>query len=352
MSGNSAVAHINLGAIKHNFNFARSIATDAKFMAIIKADAYGHGDFRVADALSNAEAFGVARLTEAVRLREAGIKTPITLLEGVLDQTELTIANELGLDLVVCADYQVELMSNAPTQGVWIKVDTGMHRLGIPPSDVPSSLARLKPHRLLGIMSHLADADAGEDAMIDAQLEEFDRVTRDIDAPSSLANSAGLLAHKRTHRHWIRPGLMLYGASPFVDLMPRLELKAAMTLTAPIIAIRQLTRGESVGYGSIWTARIDCRVATIALGYADGYPREASMNTPVLVNGQRRKLAGRVSMDMITVALDSGDVVNVGDRVELWGPNLPVEEIAGHAGTVPYTLLCGVSSRVPRHYID
>ncbi len=320
-------------------------------MAVIKADAYGHGLVQVGMTLESADALGVARLGEAVQLREAGITKPITVLEGVLDASELVVAKKFNLDLVVHSDYQLSLLETESGLRLWLKLETGMNRLGLPDKEVEAAIFRAGRHEIVGLMGHLANADERRDSAIDAQLEVFEKLVADQDFGKSLANSAAILAHPRTHFAWIRPGLMLYGASPFCDLEPIDSLQPAMKLTAPIIAIKHIEKGSSVGYGSLWVAPKNCFIAVVGIGYGDGYPREVSSCAQVFVNGSRRNLVGRVSMDMMTIELSDKDDLQIGDRVELWGENVPIEEVAKNTGTVPYTLMCGVTTRVPRNYL-
>ena len=319
-------------------------------MAVIKADAYGHGLVPVAEALESADALGVARLAEAVQLREAGVESPITLLEGVLDAAELGVAKQLNLDLVVHSTYQLSFLKAESGLKLWLKLETGMNRLGLPGHEVEAAIAALKGHKILGLMGHLANADSQEDSAIDHQLEMFEKITSGYTFDRGLANSAAILAHPRTHFEWSRPGLMLYGASPLKDLKPIHDLQPAMTLSAPVIAIKLVEKGDSVGYGSLWVAKKRCHIAVVGIGYGDGYPREVSASAQVFIHGARRNLIGRVSMDMMTVELEEGDDTRVGDRVELWGENLPIETVAGYAGTIPYTLMCAVTMRVQREY--
>jgi alanine racemase len=347
-----ATAEIDLAAISNNFSMAQVAAPDCKVMAIVKADAYGHGAVPVARCLESADALGVARIDEAVTLREANIKSPITLLEGLLDSRELEIAKRYGLDLVIHSEYQLAMLTKDTELGLWLKLETGMHRLGLPCELLATSLSRLDGHNILGLMGHLSDADQRQSTVVEDQLQRFLNATESVPYKRSLANSAAILGYPETHVEWVRPGLMLYGATPFTDLAPNASLSAAMSLVAPIIAIKTLQKGDTVGYGSQWMAEKKCRIAVVAIGYADGYPREAAMGTPVLINGKRRRLVGRVSMDMLTVELQDEDNVAIGDGVELWGKNLPIEEISGCAGTIPYTLMCAVSRRVPREYIE
>ncbi len=323
-------------------------------MAILKADAYGHGAVPVARALDAADAFGVARLSEGVALRDSGIRQPICLLQGIHTEQERQTALAAALELVVHADHQLELLARAKDcHRVWIKVDTGMGRLGFPPAGLASVVQQLHQHSLVGVMTHLANADATDKTRTEAQLDIalnkqfFNKKLR----ITSIGNSAGIINYPRARSDWIRPGIMLCGASPFQHPAPLETLQPAMTLSAPVIAIQSVAAGCSVGYGGLWTADQDTQVAVLALGYADGYPREIKPGTPVLLGPGKRPIAGRVSMDMISVRLEPGDRVQVGDRAILWGEGLPIEIIADCAGTIPYRLLTGVSARVERDWV-
>ena len=355
MVSRQATAHIDLDAVAHNFSYVSQLAPSSQIMAIIKADAYGHGAIRVAKKLKDADAFGVARVSEAVKLREAGIGTPICLLEGVMDKEELTIAGIYELQVVVHSEYQLDLMAaQSARRSIWLKVDSGMGRLGIRIEDLPNALKKLGRKKLLGLMTHLANAGETNKTRTESQIDRIKEIAARLPFTGadvlSIANSAGIIQDAGSRTQWVRPGLMLYGASPLDSLQTVDELHPAMSFSAPVISIRQVKQGESVGYGSIWTAEKDSRVAVIAVGYADGYPRETRQGTPVLINGNRRGLVGRVSMDMICVRLEDEDQVAPGDRAVLWGEGLPVEEIAGCAGTIAYTLLSGVAPRVSRVY--
>ena len=355
MNSRQATAFIDLDAVALNLERVRASAPSSKVMAVVKADAYGHGAVPVAKALSGADAFGVARVSEAMKLREAGIGQPVCLLEGVLDREELNLASVFELQVVVHSDYQLELMERAGARRpVWLKIDTGMGRLGYSLQAARSAVARLGHQSLQGLMTHLACAGNPQSGKTEIQIKEIRQLSKDLKEPRactlSIANSAAILGMPASLADWVRPGLMLYGASPFDDLQPRDDLYPAMTFSAPTIAIQKLKRGDTTGYGGIYTASEDIRVAVVAVGYADGYPREIAQGAPVLIHGQRRKLVGHVSMDMICVRLEDEDIVHPGDRVILWGEGLAVEEIARLSNTVPYTLLTGVSSRVRRHH--
>lgn len=355
MSSRQAHAHIDLDAIAHNFGLVTEKFPDSKVMAVIKADAYGHGAVKVAQKLKQADAFAVARVSEAVKLREAGVGQPICLLEGVMDAEDINYASMYEFQVVIHSEYQLDLLQHAGAlRQVWLKVDTGMGRLGIRMEELPHILSRLGKQKLLGLMTHLSDASNPASPKTREQLERIHALSAQAGLPAlrvlNVANSAGIIAHPATATQWVRPGLMLYGASPMDNGLPIDALFPAMTFFAPVIAVKTVKQGESVGYGGIWTAERDTRIAVIAAGYADGYPRETRPGTPVLIHGVRRPLIGRVSMDMICVALEPEDAVDAGDNAVLWGEGLPVEEIAGHAGTIAYTLLSGVSSRVGRIY--
>lgn len=346
-----ATVTIDLDAVEQNFALVRETTPRAKIMAIIKADAYGHGAIAVAKKLKDADAFGVSRVSEAVKLREAGVGEPICLLEGVLDKDELNLASVYELQVVVHSQYQLDLMQrHGARRQVWLKVDTGMHRLGFP-IDAAEKITRDPSARsLLGFMTHLANASDPRSEQLQEQLAQVEllRAMPGVKGRLSLHNSAGILSLPRIEADWVRPGLMLYGASPMDDLTPRSGLHPAMTFTAPVIAVNHLKAGDSVGYGSLWTADSDTDVAVIAAGYADGYPREVSPETPVLIGDEMMTLVGRVSMDMICVRLPKSHHVAPGDRATLWGGALPIEKIAASANTIAYTLMTGVSSRVPR----
>tara|TARA_Y100000814_G_scaffold208951_1_gene154701 strand:- start:109 stop:1152 length:1044 start_codon:yes stop_codon:yes gene_type:complete len=341
-------AAIDLNAINSNLSLVRAKAPDSKVMAIIKADAYGHGAVAVAKQISTVDSFGVARINEAEELREAGIETPVVILEGFLDADELKASERLWLDVVVHSEHQVELLRrHSFSGGLWVKVTTGMNRLGFELSDLREVLNKLAGHKIIGIMSHLPSADS-DSILTDQQISTFRETAGTFDLPLSIANSAAILDFPNSHLDWVRPGLMLYGASPIDQL--NTDLRASMTLSAPIIAINKVVPGQSVGYGGTWVAQRDCLVAVLAAGYADGYPREIA-NGSVVLGGARRDILGRVSMDMICIELDESDDVTVGDQAILWGAGLPIEEVATTAGTIPYTLMCGVAKRVRRNYL-
>ena len=350
----AARATVSASALRHNLRRVRELAPGARVMAVIKANGYGHGLVGTARALREADAFAVARMEEAVALREAALDNPVVLLEGVLDAQQLPLASALGLDLVVHSQEQLQMLEAAPLARpvqAWLKIDTGMNRLGFEPAAARDALRRLEqcPGVLPGVrlMTHLASADERDEQVTLRQLQRFDDAVAGLPGERSVANSAGLLWRSDAHADWVRPGIMLYGVSPFADNVgPGLGLQPAMALLSTVIALRCVRRGERVGYGGVWTAREDSRVAIAAIGYGDGYSRHLGSGTPVLVRGQRAPLAGRISMDMIAVDVTRIPAVSVGDEVTLWGEGLPVEELARLAGTIPYELLCGVTQRV------
>ena len=341
-------------ALRSNLRTLRRRASGARVMAVIKANAYGHGLVPTALALPEADAFAVARLGEALALREAGVVQPIVLLEGVFDAAQLAIAARMAFDLVVHHPDQLALLEQQAARDfvVWLKVDTGMNRLGFRAEDAPLALARLKALqpalREIRLLTHLASADESDTTMTERQLARFAPLATSARLVTSIANSAGLLAVPSAHADWVRPGLALYGVSPFADVAAdSFGLVPAMSLETTVIATRRVLEGESVGYGATWRAARDSNVAILAAGYGDGLPRGLPSGTPVEVAGQRAPMVGRVSMDMIAVDVtDIGDAA-VGGRARLWGPGLPVEALAAAARTIPYELLCAVSQRVP-----
>jgi alanine racemase len=348
-------ATIDSSALRHNLNVVRQWAPKARVMAVIKANAYGHGLVAVARALESADAFAVARVDEGLTLRAAGIKTPTVLLEGVFDREQLHAAAAAGFQLVVHVQEQIELLRTAAAGTsfkVWLKLDSGMNRLGFKGEAFVAAHAALSAlgavQSPVNLFTHLASADAPDDSTTADQLARFDAATRFLPGERSIANSAGMLSFSEAQADWVRPGLLLYGVSPIEGAIGAdYGLKPVMTLQAQVIAVKDLSVGERVGYGGRWTAGRPTRLAVAAVGYGDGYPRSLGTGAPVLVNGERAGLVGRVSMDMI--GIDVTDLRRsplLGDPVVLWGEGLPVEEIAVWADTIPYELLCGISQRV------
>ncbi len=352
-----ARAIINLAAFPNNYQVIKRFAPEQKIMPVLKANAYGHGSVEVARVLPEADAFCVAFAIEAEPLRDAGITQPITILQGPQDAEELAMAVELQLDLVIHRLDQVVLLETqtcARPVVVWLKLNTGMQRLGFPVREFTAIYQRLRTSPNVSkvrLLSHLACSDeAGNDFTLQ-QVALFDRTVGDTSAPVSLANSAGIMAWPVTHRNWVRPGIMLYGACPFPDWRERKTgLKPAMTLKTSVISLQELEAGDRVGYGGTWNAKTASRIAIAAIGYADGYPRCLPSGTPVLVNGERAPMVGRVSMDMINIDVTHLGDVQIGDEVTLWGEQLPVEEIAELANTISYELFCSINARVRRTY--
>ncbi len=349
-----ASATIDTAALRHNLRLVRARAKGSRVMAVVKANAYGHGLVPVARALAQADAFAVARVEEGLALRRAGIEQPIVLLEGVFDADQRDAAAAFRFDLVVHSAEQIELLRGAAPASfkVWLKVDTGMNRLGFDPVGVAAARAALGALAALRgpvhSFTHLASADEPGNAATAMQLERFEAATRGISGERSIANSAALLNVPGALADWVRPGLLLYGASPMRGAVGEDHgLRPAMTLRSQVIAVKRIPPGARVGYGGAWVAARPTTLAIAAIGYGDGYPRSVGADATVLARGRRVPLAGRVSMDMLAIdATDLDPVIQVGEPVVLWGPGLPVEAVAATAGAIPYELLCGISQRV------
>ena len=354
-------ALVDSAALRHNLGTIRAYAPGSKVMAVVKANAYGHGLVATALALADADSFAVARLEEGMALRAAGVRAPIALLEGVFSAEQLAEAAHHGFELVVHDPLQLELLEahrGAERFVVWIKIDTGMNRLGFRPEAFSGALARAQslivPALELRVMTHLARADERDAQMTHEQVDVFDRtlaqaaLTGPQRLATSIGNSAGTLGWPKAHGDWVRPGLALYGVSPFAgESAQQHGLRPAMTLETTVLTVRHVKRGESVGYAAAWRAERDSSIAILAAGYGDGLPRHLANGTPVMIGGARYPLVGRVSMDMIAVDVTGAPKIVTGNRAVIWGEGLPVEEIATHADTIPYELLCGVSQRVP-----
>jgi len=346
-------AAFNLAAFRENLAVARARAPRSRVWAVVKANAYGHGLERAVRALEAADGFALLDLDDAVRLRETGVTKPILLLEGAFATDDLHVVAEHGLAIVVHDDEQIAMLEQAglPARvAVFLKLNSGMNRLGFAPDryrQVFERLARSPVVAGITLMTHFADADGRRG--VAEQLRRFEAATAPIEAPRSLANSAALLRFPETHADAVRPGIMLYGCSPFADeSAAALGLKPVMALRSELIAVRTLQPGERVGYGGAFTASAPTRVGVVACGYGDGYPRHAPTGTPVLVNGRRTRVVGTVSMDMLTVDLDALPDAAVGAPVTLWGEGLSCDEVAAAAGTLSYELLCRLAARVPQ----
>ncbi|PTQ89170.1 alanine racemase [Agitococcus lubricus] len=347
---------INRAALLHNLQLVKQYAPHSKVLAMVKANAYGHGALIIAQTLEpHVDALGVAFLAEAVALREAGIRCPIAILEGVFTPEELTQALDLGCYLVVHQAQQLDLLADYQGQhktSIWFKIDSGMHRLGFLPQEAIPAYQRLQTIdcvRELILTSHFACADDLSSDKTREQLAVLDALHLQLHALArSFANSAAILAWPQSHHQWVRPGIMLYGSSPFATQTANdLQLQAVMHFQTKLIAIKHIAAGETVGYGSTWRADRATRLGVIAVGYGDGYPRHIQTGTPVLINGQRAPIVGRVSMDMLTV--DITDIeAEYGDTVILWGDTLSIDEIATYAHTISYELACQITTRVER----
>jgi len=345
-------ATISAAALAHNFMVAKAYAGGAKLWAVIKANAYGHGLERAARALEGADGYAVLDFQEAARLRLAGIRQPILMLEGFFKPGDLPLLNKYSLTPVIHNAEQVEMLRRSELAGeigVYVKVNSGMNRLGFTMDGLRPAYNAIRMHpqvRGVTLMTHFADADGPSG--IKAQLDWFEEITKGLEAPRSLANSAALIRFPETRSGWVRPGIMLYGCSPFAERSAEaLGLKPAMTLTSEIIATQQLAPGERIGYGFSYEAVGELAIGVVACGYADGYPRHAPTGTPVLVNGKRTRTVGRVSMDMICVDITDIPEAYIGTPVTLWGEGLSADEVAASAGTLSYELLTKLTARVP-----
>lgn len=359
--GSTPLCEINLGALRHNFGVVKKSAPQTLVMAVIKANAYGHGIVEIAHELAPlVDALAVARLNEAVMLRRAGINCRIVVLEGHVDEADLLLASQHSLDLTIHHRKQVELLDGAQLEHplvVWLKVDTGMNRLGFMPREAVSIFEVLSSHKNVQgnprLMTHLANADDLADEKTSRQLSVLDGLADELKTTLSIANSAGILGWPKTHADWVRPGLMLYGASPLLGQSANeLDLQPVMTLSASLISIRYCQQGDTVGYGGTFICPDEMPIGVVSIGYGDGYPRQISEQTPVLIRGREAPIVGRVSMDMLTIDLSRVMDASIGDRVTLWGEGLPIERIAESAGNIPYTLMCGVTNRVEKRYIQ
>jgi alanine racemase len=346
---------VDAAALRNNLAVVRRFAPAARVIAAVKANAYGHGLVHAARALADADAFGVARIEEALALRSAGLTQPIVVLEGVFFASQLDVAAANDLQLVVHSFEQIAMLEQRKaTQrfAIWLKVDTGMNRLGFRLEEFGAAHERLRGCAAIGtlrLLTHLACAETIGGAETKLQLERFRTLSEPLRLERSIANSAGIIAWPDAHAEWVRPGLMLYGASPFEERSAAdLGLRPAMTFTTQLIAVRNVAAGEAIGYNGIWRAPRRSRIAVAAVGYGDGYPRCMRAGAPALINGREAPLVGRVSMDM--TMLDATDLPDaaVGDEVTLWGKGLPAERVAPFADTISYELFCRIAERVRR----
>ena len=352
-------AYINLSALTFNLQLVKKIAKNSKIMAVLKANAYGHGLAETVKAIKSAEGIAILTIEEAVKIRKAGFKNTILLLEGLFAAEDIHQVEKLNLNLVLHNDQQIEYLNEVTLKNpidVHLKINTGMNRLGFPPDQVDYLIENLNANpNVSGItlMTHFATADEKEG--ITKQLDCFNRVTNNYNFSSSVANSAALYKFPEARLDWVRPGILLYGASPFDDISAkRIAVKPVMSLISKIIAIQNIKKGQAVGYGNNFIAKADMRIGIVACGYGDGYPRHAKTGTPIFVHNKITKTIGRVSMDMLYVDLSKIDKAVIGSKVEMWGSVISVDEVAKNSGTVGYELLCNISAstRVPLEYVD
>jgi len=360
------LATVSHSALQHNLAVVKQRAPQSKVMAVVKANGYGHGLINVACGLGGADAFAVLGLNEAVDLREAGFEHRILLLEGVFRAQELSIVASFGVDVVVHSFQQVEMLESTKLSRpirIHLKMNSGMNRLGFTPDEFMTAFNRLNGCENVAeivLMTHFATAD--DDAGVDAPFILFNATTKGLQLPVSLANSAAILRYPETHADWVRPGIMLYGATPVSNMsVEAYGLKPVMRFTTEIIAVQTIVAGESVGYGNRFTATQTTRVGVVACGYADGYPRHAGLlshadsnqyGAPISVAGKMTRTLGRVSMDMLFCDLTNIPEANIGAPVELWGDQVPVDAVAHASGTVGYELLCAISQRVPLKSVE
>ncbi|ANJ65985.1 alanine racemase [Halothiobacillus diazotrophicus] len=358
-----AELRIDRSALRHNAEIARRAAGDRKILAAVKADGYGHGAATVAETLrESVDGLMVASLGEGEALRQAGVTLRIVVLQGVTSQAEARRAAKRFLEPVFHHESQIAAVGTVGfglPLTAWVKLDSGMHRVGFTPAELPEAYARLRglrgirPHP--GVLTHFARADEPDRSPTDTQIATFRSALASLDdfsGETSLCNSAGLLAFPEAGGDWVRPGIMLYGGNPFVTgTATDHGLRPVMTLTTRLIAVRTLRAGEPIGYGGRFVAPETMPVGVAAIGYGDGYPRHAPDGTPIVVNGQRAAVIGRVSMDLVTIDL-RGIQAQVGDEVECWGAQLPIDAVAGRSGTISYELMCQMSGRVQRIVTD
>lgn len=354
------VAKIDLAALKHNLSRVKQLSPKNRVMSVIKANGYGHGAVEVSKALAESDAFAVARVSEGIQLRDSGIKQPIVILEGVNSPSDLQSAADYSLSLVFHHWSQIELATtiqlSKPLSFCWLMVETGMHRLGLSTEKLDDAIRLLSDSSnisdQIGLMSHFANADIIGDPRNQQQLNKLKQLINKHNMPTSMANSAAILSLPESHGDWLRPGLMLYGISPFehqsaedLDLVPVMQLKSVVT------AIQKLNAGDQVGYGGDWIAKQVTRIAIVSIGYGDGYSRQLSNTGSVLIQSKIAAVLGRVSMDMIAIDISNINEVSIGDEVILWGAQLlSVEQLALQAKTIPYELVCQVNERVIREY--
>ncbi|MBD2815529.1 alanine racemase [Xenorhabdus sp. Flor] len=346
------LATIHLDAFRHNLAIIRQKVGNSKIWSVVKANAYGHGLDRIWQSLKQTDGFALLDMNEATYLREQGWQGPILLLEGFFKVEDLQIINQYDLTTTVHSHWQLKAIKEAELDksiDIYLKFNSGMNRLGFTPDEYPQivSMANgIKNINSVTLMTHFANSD--NEIGVDGQFTVVNRLNMNS-LPHCLANSGAVLWHPQTHGDWVRPGIILYGASPsgkWRDIAD-VGLRPAMSLKSEIIAVHDLPKGEKIGYGSRYTTQYVTRVGTVACGYADGYPRHAPTGTPIIVDGIRTRLLGAISMDMMSVDLTPCPLATIGSSVELWGEKLPVDEVAEAAGTIGYELLCALARRVP-----
>lgn len=346
-------AQVDLQALKNNLNVVRRAAPESRVWSVIKANAYGHGLPRVWSALSDSDGLAMLNIEEAILVREDGWKGPILMLEGFFCADDLPLFSEYRLTTVVHNKLQIKALQNAylPVPlDVYVKINSDMNRLGFHPDNVYSIWKKLRSLKNVGemtLMSHFANADKASG--ITSSMARIDQASKGLDCPRSFSNSAAILWHPEAHYDWVRPGIILYGASPtgkWQDIA-NTGLKPVMTLRSEIIAVQTLKEGDTVGYGSRYRATEEQRIGIVAAGYADGYPRHANTGTPIWVDGVRTRTLGTVSMDMLAVDLDTVPHAVIGSPVELWGKEIKIDEVASAVGTIGYELMCALAPRVP-----
>ncbi|RZF23945.1 alanine racemase [Paraburkholderia sp. UYCP14C] len=345
-------AYVHPDAVEHNLQLVRRMAPESRVWAVVKANAYGHGIERVFPGLNAADGIALLDLEEAVRVRELGWKKPILLLEGVFTDSDVKTAEAFGLTVATHCDEQRQLIVAAKPKrpiDIYLKMNSGMNRLGFAPESYRAAWDRARSSDGIGnitLMTHFANADEGS---VDWQLEEFDRATRNLPGERSVSNSAAALWHPNAHRDWVRPGIVLYGASPSGQSkhINDIQLRASMTLQSELIGVQAMRAGDTVGYARAYKAESDMRIGVVACGYADGYPRHAATGTPISVDGVMTRTVGRVSMDMLTVDLTPCPNAGIGSKVELWGEHVKIDDVASSANTIGYELMCALARRVP-----
>lgn len=355
----AAKAVIDRRALRHNFQRICQLTPHSRHLAVVKANAYGHGMLAVAEALDQADGYGVARLSEALMLRAGGVKKMILLLEGFFSANDLPLIVQNSIETAIHSEEQLKALEDTRLPEpitVWMKLDTGMHRLGVRLEQAEAFYQRLcacnNVRQPINVMSHFSQSDDPECGMTEKQIACLDAFAKNKPGQQSMAASGGILLWPQSHRNMVRPGIILYGVSPLENVYAsHYGLQPVMTLTSSLIAVREHKAGEAVGYGGIWVASNDTKLGVVAIGYGDGYPRSAPTGTPVLINGREVPIVGRVSMDMITVDLGLGSTDRVGDEVIIWGSALPVEKIATYTDVSAYELITKLTSRVAREYV-